>query len=94
MVQSQFEIGSEQFIVVSRSKKVVVPSCLSSAEVEVFLLLAQGKEKVEIALVRKTSERTVANQLGRLYEKLGVRGRGELLASLEWVASEEVREQQ
>lgn len=52
---------------------------LSSAERAVLLKLLEGKTYVEIAECRGASKRTVANQLGAAFRKLGVSGYGEML---------------
>ena len=53
---------------------------LSSAEREVLLAVDAGKSNAEIAALRQTSSRTVANQLASIYQKLGVSSRHELVA--------------
>jgi DNA-binding CsgD family transcriptional regulator len=58
------------------------PSELSSAECEVARLLIEGKTHAEMAQLRCTSERTIANQLGSVFRKLGVSGRPAVLAQL------------
>jgi DNA-binding CsgD family transcriptional regulator len=53
---------------------------ISSAEREVVRLLATGLSNAEIAGIRRTSARTVANQLASVFRKSGVHSRFELLA--------------
>lgn len=48
---------------------------LSPAEREVARLAREGRSNAEIACARGTSPRTVANQLARIYKKLGVGSR-------------------
>ncbi len=55
---------------------------LSPCEREVVRLLVDGHSYVEIARDRGTSARTVANQVGSVYGKLGVSGRLALLCHL------------
>lgn len=55
---------------------------LPSSEACVARLRLHGASLDEIAHLRGRSERTVANQLASVYRKLGVYGRGELLALL------------
>jgi DNA-binding CsgD family transcriptional regulator len=55
---------------------------LSSAERNVLLQLLEGKSYVQIAGTRQTSARTVANQLGTAFRKLGVSGHGQTLDRL------------
>lgn len=52
---------------------------LSNAERAVLLLLLEGKTYLEIAEHRGASKRTIANQLGAAFRKLGVSGYGQLL---------------
>jgi DNA-binding CsgD family transcriptional regulator len=59
-----------------------LPKALSSAEAAVVRLLVEGLSHAEIARVRGTSRRTVANQLGASFRKLHVSGRIQLLAEL------------
>ena len=58
------------------------PRPLSPAEREVALLAVQGATNAAIARRRGTSDRTVANQLAAVFEKLGVHSRAELAALL------------
>jgi DNA-binding CsgD family transcriptional regulator len=55
---------------------------LTAAEREVALLAIQGLDNATIAARRRTSVSTVANQLGRVYAKLGIASRAELV--LRW----------
>jgi DNA-binding CsgD family transcriptional regulator len=55
---------------------------LTAAEREVALLAVQGATDADIAARRGSAERTVANQLRSVFEKLGVHSRAELAASL------------
>ena len=55
---------------------------LSPAECAVARLLLEGRRHSEIALLRQTSERTVANQLAAAFHKLDVSGRAELICYL------------
>lgn len=55
---------------------------LSPAEYQATRLLVEGKHHDEIARERNASPRTIANQLGSAFRKLGVSGRSELLAAL------------
>jgi DNA-binding CsgD family transcriptional regulator len=75
-----FELEGEQYALLSfelpRSK---LPARLTPAERGVALLVLEGMANAEIARARNTSTHTVANQLRRIYEKLGVAGRTELV---------------
>ena len=55
------------------------PPVLSGAEAEVFDLLKQGLGNREIAERRRTSVRTAEKQVQRVFGKLGVFSRSELL---------------
>jgi DNA-binding NarL/FixJ family response regulator len=55
---------------------------LTPAQYDVIRLLVEGKSHHEIALSRHRSTRTIANQLGAAFRKLGVSGRSELLRRL------------
>ncbi|HTQ04515.1 MAG TPA: helix-turn-helix transcriptional regulator [Polyangiaceae bacterium] len=55
---------------------------LSAAERSVLLQLLEGKSYVQIAGARQTSTRTVANQVGTAFRKLGVSGHGQTLDRL------------
>jgi DNA-binding CsgD family transcriptional regulator len=58
------------------------PSSLSAAERAVALALIEGRTNAEIAAARKTSIRTVANQIVSAYRKLGVHSRRELVVAV------------
>jgi len=78
-----FTAGGEEFAllewpVAARGQ----PARFGAAEGEVFRLLAAGLSNAEIARERGRSTRTVANQVARIFRKLGVRSRLELFALL------------
>jgi DNA-binding NarL/FixJ family response regulator len=54
--------------------------CLTSAERQVVTGVLNGRTNAAIAMARRTSCRTVANQLAAIYRKLGVSSRWELAA--------------
>ena len=58
-------------------------AALTRAEREVVLLVLAGASSNEVAARRRTSSRTVANQLASAFRKLGVNGRTELAARLD-----------
>jgi DNA-binding CsgD family transcriptional regulator len=58
-------------------------AALTPAERSVAFLAASGATHAEIAKARGSSPRTVANQLARIYRKLGVGSRVELVALVE-----------
>jgi DNA-binding NarL/FixJ family response regulator len=53
---------------------------LSPAERDVMSLAQKGLSNSQIAKARRTSDRTVANQLASVFRKLGIRSRLELFA--------------
>ena len=55
---------------------------LTSAERQVVTGVLNGRTNAAIAMARRTSSRTVANQLAAVYRKLGVSSRWELTAQL------------
>ena len=72
---------SDEFIVVTWnvSSPVSVPVSLTPAEREVLTLVIAGNSNAAIARCRKTSARTVANQVASLLAKLGAGSRYELI---------------
>jgi DNA-binding CsgD family transcriptional regulator len=58
------------------------PLELSAAERAVVTAALAGKTNGEIGRERRTSARTIANQLASAYRKIGVQSRGELAARL------------
>jgi DNA-binding CsgD family transcriptional regulator len=56
------------------------PDPLTASERTVVELVLRGWSNSRIAAERGTSSRTIANQLGAAYRKLGVRSRRELVA--------------
>jgi DNA-binding CsgD family transcriptional regulator len=57
-------------------------SWLSPAEFAVARLLIEGRSYAEVARLRQTSKRTVANQLASGFHRLGISGRAELMCLL------------
>jgi DNA-binding CsgD family transcriptional regulator len=55
---------------------------LSEAERDIARRMLEGRTRAEIGQSRGTSSRTLANQIGSIYRKLGVSGRRELTAML------------
>jgi DNA-binding NarL/FixJ family response regulator len=69
-----------------------LPNLVSCAELQVCRMLLQGCTHAEIATVRGTSLRTVANQIASIFDKLKVSGRLELVTRLaQGVASRPTR---
>jgi DNA-binding CsgD family transcriptional regulator len=73
--------ASYQVISVERPESRLA-SLLTPAEFLVARLLIEGKSHAEIAARRRTTLRTVANQLGTAFHRLGVSGRLGLIAQL------------
>ncbi|HSY23333.1 MAG TPA: helix-turn-helix transcriptional regulator [Polyangiaceae bacterium] len=59
-----------------------LPASISEAEREVALALLQGLSNAQIAAARRTSTRTVANQVSAILRKLGARSRADVTAIL------------
>ena len=55
---------------------------LSGAEREIATLVSSGRSDGEIARLRGASTRTIGNQLGAIYRKLGIHSRTELAARI------------
>jgi DNA-binding NarL/FixJ family response regulator len=64
------------------SGELVAAVELSTAERDIIELLARGLSNADIARARNRSTRTVANQLQKLYRKLAVTSRVELVSKL------------
>jgi DNA-binding CsgD family transcriptional regulator len=62
--------------------EVPAPVSLTPRELQVARLAAAGTSSPDIAATLAVSRRTVDNQLGRVYAKLGVGGRADLAAAL------------
>lgn len=75
-------MGGETFVLVSDARLVPGSLPLTGAERAVVALVARGVPNAAIAVARRTSENTVANQLKNVFRKLGVSGRIELVALL------------
>lgn len=74
---SELRVGEQRYLVVSRPLATRGHG-LTEAEWQVARLAAGGASNQEIAAARGTSVRTVANQMARALEKLGVSGRRQL----------------
>jgi DNA-binding NarL/FixJ family response regulator len=74
-----FEAGPDTFAIVSFPlDQMPLPDVLSAAEKAVCGLLLTGASNAEIARQRRTSVRTVANQVAAILKKLGAGSRSEL----------------
>lgn len=74
--------GRELFVLSIPSLVESLPEALTAAEREVARMLLEGKSNRDVARVRGTSVRTIANQVGSIFRKLRVSGRVELGQSL------------
>lgn len=75
-----FHVGGVPFAV--SSEPLPEAPSLTEAERGVLALLLEGLSNAEIAKRRKTSVRTVANQVASLFKKHGVSSRSELAAKI------------
>lgn len=80
-VVTEVEVGGVKMLQIVVDA-VPLPASLTPAEREVVELILEGLSSKEIAARRGTAARTVANQLARVFEKMGVNSRGELIAAL------------
>lgn len=75
-----FVVEGQEYAVLSFAlRDVVYPEALTPAEREVTEGVVRGLSTAAIARERGTSARTVANQLRKIYEKLRLSGRVELV---------------
>ncbi len=72
-------LGTEHSIVSVERPDLALSNQLSPAEFSVARMLLEGRTHAEIAQLRQTSLRTIANQLAATFQKLGVSGRWQLL---------------
>jgi DNA-binding CsgD family transcriptional regulator len=80
---SHFKVGPDELAVLSFPISAPkLPSSITRAEREVVSFLLQGMTNFEIAEQRRTSARTVANQVASIFRKLGVSSRSELVGLL------------
>ncbi|HYP90846.1 MAG TPA: LuxR C-terminal-related transcriptional regulator [Polyangiaceae bacterium] len=75
-------LTSSDGLQISTTARPRVLSLLTPAEREVALYVVGGCSNVQIGELRRTSARTVANQISSLFRKLEVRGRLELILRL------------
>ena len=72
--------GDSHLVLCVPSPHRVFDSVLSPAETAVMRMRLEGKSHAEIAARRRTSRRTVANQVATAFHRLGVSCRSDLLA--------------
>jgi DNA-binding NarL/FixJ family response regulator len=79
IVGERLEIdGTELFLLVTPSLAECLPDHLTKAEKAVAALVLEGRSNQEIARIRGTSVRTIANQVAAIFRKLKVTARVEL----------------
>jgi DNA-binding NarL/FixJ family response regulator len=79
VVGERLEIdGTELFLLGTPSLADCLPDDLTRAEKDVAALVLEGMSNREIAKVRGTSVRTIANQVAAIFRKLKVTARVEL----------------
>jgi len=71
--------GVTRFVVSVTRPDGVLSTMLSPAELDVARLIVEGRTHAEVAVLRRRSVRTIANQLTTVFRKLGISGRAELL---------------
>ena len=76
-----YALGDARVFVIALPR-YALPESLSNAEAEVVRLVLDGHSTKVIAALRRTSPRTIANQLAMIYRKLGVNSRTELASAL------------
>jgi DNA-binding CsgD family transcriptional regulator len=78
---SSLQVGDGKYVLLSFARSSSVADNLTPAERQVALAALAGLSTADIARMRGSSPRTVANQLATLFRKLGVSSRAELAAS-------------
>lgn len=74
-------VANLTFVMLSRPDGLFADK-VSPAELHILQMRAEGMTHAEIATLRKTSKRTIANQLASAWKKLGISGRNELIRYL------------
>jgi DNA-binding CsgD family transcriptional regulator len=81
---TEFEHAGTRYVAIGQPAPTLAPlGQLSAAEVGVTLLWARGASMREIAVARGVALRTVTNQLGSAYRKLGASSRADIVQLLE-----------
>ena len=80
LVVEKLTVDNEELVVFTwGSSPTKIPSPLSRAESAILLRIVKGESNREIAKARKTSERTIANQVASLLRKTHAASRFELI---------------
>jgi DNA-binding NarL/FixJ family response regulator len=74
--------GEEVALLTFRLRPLRLPPSFSHAERAIAQALLDGLSNAEIAAARRTSERTVANQIASVFRKLGVHSRPEFVVRI------------
>jgi DNA-binding CsgD family transcriptional regulator len=75
----RLRVDGEELLVFSWSERAPTVTGLTAAECEVLARVVRGESNAAIARGRKTSERTVANQVASLLRKTGAKSRFDLI---------------
>jgi len=75
---SSVKVGDREYLLLSFPRSAT--AALTPAERHVALAALAGYSNAEIARMRGSATRTVANQIATIFRKLGVRSRAELAA--------------
>jgi DNA-binding NarL/FixJ family response regulator len=75
-------LDGEQFLVISEPLIPPPHGKLTPAELEVARAMVQGASNAEIARLRGTSVRTIANQVASILSRLGAKSRAHVAAKL------------
>jgi DNA-binding CsgD family transcriptional regulator len=81
--------AGEGWLVWISRPELALAGCLSGGEMDVLVQLLAERNYAEIARHRRTSSRTIANQVASIYSKLEISGRAELLCYLVGVLGSE-----
>ena len=79
-------VGEDVAIIEVPLTEPTIPPNLSPAEAEIAGLVFDGLSNREIASHRRVSAKTVGNQLEKIYRKLNIASRTELILKLKGVA--------
>lgn len=80
LVVERLDVAGEDLVVLSWSTEpAAMPHGLSAAESEILARVVRGESNATIARARRTSVRTVANQVASLLRKTGASSRYELI---------------
>jgi|SRR5580704_422870 DNA-binding CsgD family transcriptional regulator len=77
---TRVEVGAGTYVLLSFPRSHDLLDALTPAERQVALAVLAGLSNAEVARMRGSSPRTVANQLATIFRKLAVRSRAELAA--------------